>query len=126
MVFRSVLADIEDGAVVVVLLTCELVNMLYLEFIGFAESLHGSFAAASLVRGPLCMSVFSSWEKCVVSTRFPVALELSFEADWPRSVQTRREGVVETLLQPEALLVVGWLRSSHTCRGGMVEVLCGC
>src|SRR5271155_4374684 len=116
MVFRSVLADIEDSAVVVVLLTCEPVNMLYLDFIGFAESLHGSFAAASFVCGPLSMSVFSSWENCVVSTRFPIALELSFEADWLRSVQTRREGVVETLLQPEALLAAGCLRSSHTCR----------
>jgi hypothetical protein len=107
MVLRSVLAGIEDSAVVVVLLTCEFVNMLYLDFRGFAESLHGSFAAASFVCGPLCMSVFSSWEKCAVSTRFPVALESSFEADRLRLVQTRREGVVETLLQLEALLAVG-------------------
>lgn len=121
------LAGIEDSAVVVVLLTCELVNMLYLDFIGFAEGLHGSFAAASFVCGPSCMSVFSSWEKCVVSTRFPVALELSFEADWLRLVLTRREGAVETLLQSEVLLPAGSLRSSHTCRGGMVdEVLCEC
>ena len=120
------LAGIEDSAVVVVLLTCELVNMLYLDFIGFAEGLYGSFAAASFVCGPSCMSAFSSWEKCVVSTRFPVALELSFEADWLRLVLRHREGVVETLLQPEVLLPAGSLRSSHTCRGGMVEVLCAC
>lgn len=120
------LAGIEDRAVVVVLLTSELVNMLCLDFIGFAGGLHGSFAAASFVCGLFCMSVFSSWEKCVVLTRFPVALELSFEAVWRRLVQTRREGMVDSLLQPEALLVAGRLRSSNTCPGGMVEVLCDC
>ena len=120
------LAGIEDRAVVVVLLTSELVNMLCLDFIGFAGGLHGSFAAASFVCGLFCMSVFSSWEKCVVLTRFPVALVLSFEAVWRRLVQTRREGMVDSLLQPEALLVAGRLRSSNTCPGGMVEVLCDC
>lgn len=72
------------------------------------------------------MSIFSSWDGGAISTRLQAAPELAFEADWLRWVQPCREGAVDVLLQPEALLAEECPGSSHTCRGGMVEALCDC